>query len=155
MSRSCVKRCFLWPREVVVVGGVTSEEVEEVTGQEGNRPKTGAISQLDVSDILTLAELYLCVSWLFVFPVAGQWLERLQWSVLSGPACRWPPTSAGCRLPVLLCTCVCARVFMCLLISFRMDLWGTSMIWFRSILSTTEPRSATCVTGWRSYGNAK
>lgn len=54
-----------------------AEEVEGVTGQEDNKLKTEAISQLDVSDAFTLLVLYLSVSWLFVLPVTVLKLETM------------------------------------------------------------------------------
>lgn len=54
-----------------------AEEVEGVTGQEDNKLKTEAISQLDVYDAFILLVLYLSVSWLFVLLVTVLKLETM------------------------------------------------------------------------------
>lgn len=152
-SRGCVTRGFLWPRGSRLR---RAEEVEGVTGQEDSKlVKTEAISQLDVSDAFTLLVLYLGASCLFALPVTVLKLETMAviMTVVSVYSVR-----LLFGISLILCgvsAVISVSVFECLFISFRMARWGALMTWLRSILSITAPPSATCVKGWRRYGNAK
>lgn len=127
-----------------------------VIGQEDSKlVKTEAVSQLDASDSLTLVVLYLSVSWLFVWLVTVINLETMAviMTVVSVYSVYLLFCGVSFSSPALWShLCECFKFF---IMSFRMAQWGTLMIWLRSILSITAPPSATCVKGWRSYGNAK
>lgn len=164
-SRSCVMRSFLLLRvmsEEVRGGDPKEEEVRGVVKQEDNkRAKTEAISQLEASAPLTLLVLYLRVSCLFVLPLTALNLEtmpliRTVFGVYS-VCCRLasPHPLLGVVFLLWSLVIISPTVSECVFISFRMALWGTLMTWCRSTRSITAPPSATCVKGWRSYGNAK
>lgn len=111
-----------------------------------------------ICDAFTLLVLYLRVSWAVCFAGDRTKPSNNGRNRDSGRCLQCSPAvwllARPLRGVVFLLWSV-AWVFEWLFISFRMAPWGTLMTWLRSTRSITAPPSATCVKGWRSYGNAK